>query len=248
MHETLAGDTYRPGVESVPEQTWSSAAFLSAAVQGLMGLRVDGATRHIQFAPHLPADWNKVTLRKVRVADAEITLDLAQSTGAIELRIKNEGTPVRMSFDPELPLGAELRSARLNEQEIAATLASHAQDSHAHIEFDVPRGDAVLRIGYSGGVAIVSPTPRPMIGDTSREMKVVGVNLQRRIYTIEVDHLAARPTRFELHTPWGIENVGGAKFEALSPSSYALTIDESPNADSRAYRRSKVIVAFSSSR
>jgi glycogen debranching enzyme len=244
MHETLAGDTYRPGVESVPEQTWSSAAFLSTAVQGLMGLRVDGAARHIGFAPHLPADWNKVTLRKVRAGDSEVAFDLAQSPGAIELRLKNEGAPVRMSFDPELPLGAELRSASLNEQEISASLVPHAQDNHTHAEFDVPRGDAVLRIGYSGGVAIVPATPRPVIGDASRAMKIVGVNLQRRTYTIEIDHLASEPVRFELRTPWPIENVSGATFEATSPSSYLFAIDSSATAAPRAYRRSKVIVAF----
>jgi hypothetical protein len=248
MHETLAGDAYRPGVESVPEQTWSSAAFLSATVQGLMGLRVDGAARHIQFAPHLPTHWEKVTLRKVRVGRSEVTLDVAQSPGAVELRISNDGVPVRMRFEPELPLGAELRSARLNEEEIGAKLVVSPQDTHALAEFDVPSGEAVFRIGYSGGVSIVTPAPRPMIGETSRAMKVVGVNLQGRTYTIEFDHLASEPTRFELRTPWRIENVGGAKFEAVSPSAYALTIDASPGTDRHSYRRSKVVVTFASGR
>ncbi|HEY5756721.1 MAG TPA: hypothetical protein VIU34_12910 [Steroidobacter sp.] len=248
MHETLAGDTYRPGVESVPEQTWSSAAFLSAAVQGLMGLRVNGAARHIQFAPHLPADWNKVTLRKVRAGGSEVTLDVAQSPGAVELHISNEGAPVRMRFEPELPLGTELRSARLNEEEIGAKLVVNPQDTHALAEFDVPNGDVVLRIGYSGGVSMITPAPQTRIGETSRAMKVVSVNLTGRTYTIEVDHLASEPARFELRTPWQIENVSAAQFEKLSPSSYALTIDPSPNADPRAYRRSKVVMTFASGR
>ena len=38
MHELLTGDFYHQQVESVPEQTWSSAALLSSAVQGLLGL------------------------------------------------------------------------------------------------------------------------------------------------------------------------------------------------------------------
>ena len=38
IHELLAGDFYHQQVESVPEQTWSSAALLSSAVQGLLGL------------------------------------------------------------------------------------------------------------------------------------------------------------------------------------------------------------------
>lgn len=244
MHETLAGDTYRPGVESVPEQTWSSAAFLRAAVQGLLGLRVDGAAQHIDFAPHLPADWDKVTLRKVRVGGTEVTFELTQSPGAIELLIKNEGAPVSLSFDPELPLGAELRSARLNEQEISATLVPHGQDNHAHAQFDVPRGEAVLRIGYSGGVAIVPPTPRPVIGNTSLAMKIISVSLQQRTYTIEVDHLASRPGQFELITPWPIEHVCGAFIEPTLSSSYIFTPFASADTDKPGYRRSKVIVAF----
>lgn len=247
MHETLAGDTYRPGVESVPEQTWSSAAFLSATIRGLMGLRVDGAERHIRFAPHLPADWNQVTLRNVRVGDSRLTFDVAQSPGVVELRIGNEGAPIRMRFEPEVPLGAELRSARLNEEEIGTKLVVSPQDTHVLAEFDVPPGNAVLRIGYSGGVSIVTPPPRPLIGETSRAMKVVGVNLNGRTYTIDIDHLASEPARFELHTPWRIENVGGAEYEAISPSSYAMTIDASPNGQ-RAYRRSKVTVSFTSGR
>lgn len=75
-------------------------------------------------------------------------------------------------------------------------------------------------------------------------MKIVGVNLQRRTYTIEVDHLASESGRFELRTAWPVENVSGAKVEAISPSSYALVIDPSTDADKHEYRRSKVIVAF----
>ena len=40
MHEVLAGNLFHPEVESVPEQTWSSAGFLHATVCGLFGLRL----------------------------------------------------------------------------------------------------------------------------------------------------------------------------------------------------------------
>ena len=38
MHEVLRGEVYASQSESVPEQTWSSPGFLSAAVHGLFGL------------------------------------------------------------------------------------------------------------------------------------------------------------------------------------------------------------------
>jgi Glycogen debranching enzyme len=246
LHEVLAGDFYHEEVESVPEQTWSSAAFLTAAAGGLLGLRVDGVTRQLNFAPHLPAAWSKVTLKRIRVGDSRIALELTQAAGEVALHISNEGAPVRMSFDPELPLGAKVQSARLGEREIAATPVQHPQDSHARVEFDLPSGETVLRISYSGGVAIVPATPRPLVGEVSRAMKVVGVSLKDRVYEIEIDHRASEPARFELRTPWKIENVRGAKLNALTPAAHTLEIDASADKDKRAYQRSKVIVTFAS--
>ena len=246
MHETLAGDFYHEQVESVPEQTWSSASFLTAAVEGLLGLRIDGAARQLHFAPHLPPAWNKISLRRTRVGASELALDLAQSAGEMALHIRNEGAPIRMSFDPELPLGAKLRTARIGEREIAATLVQHPQDTHAHVVFDLPHGDVLLRIGYGGGVAIVPVTPRPVIGEASRAMKIVNVALEDRAYTIELDHLASESARFEVRSPWKIEDVGGATFEPLTPSSYRFEIDAAPSDEQRGYRRSKVTVTFAS--
>jgi hypothetical protein len=185
-------------------------------------------------------------LRRIRVGGSEVTLDMTQGAGEVALHMRNEGAPVRASFDPELPLGAKIQSAHIDQREIAATLLQHPQDNHAHVEFDLPRGEGVLRIGYTGGVAIVPAAPRPVIGEGSRSMKIVGVSLKDRVYTIELDHLAAQPARFELRTSWKIEEVRGATVAALAPSSYAIAIDAAPGTDKRAYRRSRVIVTFAS--
>jgi hypothetical protein len=244
MHETLAGDLYHEEVESVPEQTWSSASFLTSAVQGLLGLRVDGVARQLHFAPHLPESWDKITLRRIRVGSSNVSVDLTHGADEVALQIRNEGAPVRMTFDPELPLGAKLQSARIDQREIDATLVQHPQDTHAHVVFDVPRGEVLLRIGHIGGVAIVPAASPPVVGEASRAMKILGVSLKDGIYTIELDHLTSEPARFELRTPWRIEGVQGATFAALAPSSYAIRIDPSPSDQKRGYRRSTVTVTF----
>ncbi len=244
MHEVLAGDFYHEELESVPEQTWSSASFLTAAVEGLLGLRVDGGARQLRFAPHLPVAWNTVSLRRVRVGESTLTLDLTHSAGEVTLRIRNEGAPVKMSFEPELPLGAKVRNAHLGAREIAASLTQQTQDTHARVEFDVPRGETVLGIGYDGGVAIALATPRPVIGEASHAPKIIGVGLRDRVYTVEIDRTNGEPVHFELRTPWKIENVQGAKLETLAPSSYGLTIDATPGSAKGVYRRSKVLVTL----
>jgi glycogen debranching enzyme len=244
MHEVLAGDFYHEELESVPEQTWSSASFLTTAAEGLLGLRVDGVARQLRFAPHLPAAWNTVALRHIRVGDSALTIDLACGAGEMKLRVENDSAPVKISFEPELPLGAMVRSARIGEREITARLVEQPQDTHAHVEFEVPRGEVELRIDYSGGVAIVPVAPRPVIGEVSRGVKVVGVSLKNRVYTVEIDRAIAEPTYFELRTPWKIENVEGAKVATLAPAGYGLTIDATPGAAKGAYERRKVLVTF----
>lgn len=242
LHEVLAGDFYHEEVESVPEQTWSSAAFLTASVQGLLGLRADGVTRQLDFAPHLPAAWNEIAVRRIRVGGSRVSLRLTHAIGELTLQIDNEGNPVKMAFDPELPLGAKVQGARIGEQQVAASVVQHAQDTHAHVEVDLPRGNSELRLVYSGGVALVAPTPRPVVGERSRAMKIVGVSLNDRVYTIAIDRLASEATTFELRTPWKIEAVQGAQFTPLTPSSYRLTI--APAADKRIYQRNNLTVTF----
>jgi len=210
----------------------------------LLGLRADGVARQLNFAPHLPPAWDKVTLRRVRVGDSRLSLELTQASGEVALRMTNEGAPVKMSFDPELPLGASAQNARLGEREIPATLVQHAQDTHAHIAFDLPSGESMLRLTYGGGVALVAPTPRPVLGKRSRAMKVVGVSLEDRVYTIAIDRLISEPARFELRTPWKIESVQGAKFLPTAPGTYRIDIDASGGSGQRAHIRSEVRVTF----
>ncbi|MFL6576424.1 MAG: MGH1-like glycoside hydrolase domain-containing protein [Povalibacter sp.] len=244
MHETLAGDFYHEEVESVPEQTWSSASFLTATTQGLLGLRVDGAKRHIAFAPHLPASWDRISLRRIRVAGSDVSLEMTRSAEEITLRVKNEGDSVTLSFDPELPLGAKVRTARIENRELQASTVEHAQDTHAHLDIDVPHGDALLQISYSGGVAIVPVITPPIIGAPSAGMKIVSTRLKDRALTLELDHLASESTHFDLRTPWKIANVEGATFAPGTGSSYVVSIKPSSSNEKARYRRSKVIVNF----
>ncbi|MDB6092380.1 MAG: hypothetical protein JWN85_5164 [Gammaproteobacteria bacterium] len=244
MHETLAGDYYHEELESVPEQTWSSASFLTTSVRGLLGLRVDGASRHLSFAPHLPPGWNAITLRHLRVAGAEITLNMLRSADEIRLEARNEGTPVTLVFDPELPFGARLTGARAGNLPIAANLEENRQDTHARLEVSLPRGNTLLTIAYAGGVAIVPVPPQPLIGEPSTAIKVTGVTLKDRVLTIEFDHMVSARSSFELHTPWVIKDAQGADFASTAPSVYRFTVNAIAQDGRVEYERSKVVVRF----
>ena len=245
MHEALAGDYYHEEQESVPEQTWSSAAFFSATVNGLLGLHIDGVSNRVTFAPHLPPGWDAITLRNLHVGASEVTIHMIQSANEVRLQMQNEGAPVEIAFDPEIPFGAKLRSAFIENRLIATTLEPHPQDTHARVEFSLPHGSTLLKIGYTGGVAIIPALPQPMIGDSSNAVKITGVNLNNRVYTLDFDYLPSAVSTFELRTPWAIKDAQGAAFEAIAPAVYRFTVSApAQEKDFHAYRHGKVILTF----
>ena len=245
MHEALAGDYYHEQVESVPEQTWSSASFLTAAVQGLLGLQVDGASNRLLFAPHLPAEWNGVTIRNVHLRGSNIGLKMDQSATGIRLELHNAGPPVEMVFDPEIPLGAKLRGARLENRPIAGTIEQHPQDTHVKAGFTLPHGSSTLTIDYSGGVSLTTAPPHIQLGDASSAIKVTGVGLRENVYNVDFDYIPSAHNTFDLRTPWKIERAQGATFDTIAPGLYRFTV--TPNTaekESSAYKHGKVTVTF----
>ena len=243
MHEVLAGDYYHEEVESVPEQAWSSASFLTSFVNGLLGLRVQGASRHITLAPHLPAAWNAITLGNVRVGSSAISIRLLQSTAELQLRVQNDGAPARMVFDPEIPFGAQISGARLDGRPVAATAEGHEQDDHARVEFDLPHGSTSLTLSYRGGVAMIPDPPQLMVGEPSRAIKITGVHRDGLVYTVDFEYLPSLPSSFNVRSSWRLEKVEGATVQAPAPTLYRFTVSAAANQPPR-YQHGKVVMTF----
>lgn len=115
MHEVLNGDEFVPERESVPDQTWSSAAFVSSGVRGLLGLEVDASARQLHFTPRIPPDWDTVRVRRIMLAGAEVGLALRISSDRIELEIENSGPAMRLTFRPPLQSVVRVKSTVLSE-------------------------------------------------------------------------------------------------------------------------------------
>jgi glycogen debranching enzyme len=247
MHEALAGDYYHEEIESVPEQTWSSAMFLSSTVKGLLGIRIDASSNRLTFAPHLPPSWDGVTVRNLRVGRSEISIKMSQSAGEIRLEIQNEGAAVEVAFDPEIPLGATLRDARLEDRSIPVKLEQHAQDTHASVEFSLPSGKSEITISYTGGVSIISEPTKLMIGDSSKAIKITGINLERKTYTVGFDYIPPEPSSFEVRTPWELAKAQGGTAETISDGLYKIKVTSVAQQEkSKSYQHGKIVLSFAS--
>jgi glycogen debranching enzyme len=224
IHEVAAGDFYHQEMESVPEQTWSSAGFITATASGLLGLHVDSIAKELTFAPHMPPEWQSLSVDNVSVGNSTLGLDLTLKNQQVDLTVTNpavtnQGTPVKMTFDPEIALGAKVLSARCGDRPLKAVPEMHAEDEHARIEFTAEPGSTRCSIAYQGGVTLLPPRTAPVVGDASHGIKITGVNLQDQVLAVEADVNSAGPQFMEIRTPWKALSAEGAK---ISPEGDGL--------------------------
>ena len=177
LHEVLAGDLYHPEFESVPEQTWSSAAFLRSGIEAMLGLAPRPAAGTLGFSPHLPAEWQEVVVRNLSMGKARLTLRYAREKDSLTLVVDNAGAPTAIDFAPELPLGAKLTTATLGDHHAAVALEEHGQDRHARVRFTAAGGTTTVRIGMTPGISIAPVAPPLELGQSSHNPIVARAEL-----------------------------------------------------------------------
>lgn len=96
MHEVQSGTRFIPQSESVPEQTWSSAAFLSAAIGGMLGLEADARGNVLRFAPQPPQGWHWLKAEHVRMGKSVVDLEWRNENGKASLDVRNNGPALRL--------------------------------------------------------------------------------------------------------------------------------------------------------
>jgi hypothetical protein len=229
MHEVVAGDLFHPELESVPEQTWSSAGFLTAAVQGLLGIEIHAASRTIVFAPHLPAIWDELDIKRLRVGSSLLDLHMTENGAALALQVNNSGPPVSIDFGPQMPLGAQFLGAEVNGAPAPATLMKTAQDQHAKLTISAGSGVTRAVVRYSGGVRIAPVGVAPQVGDRSINVKLVSASwgsgdvLKLKAYVADPAHAA-----IDLFTPMKVAAVQGAAVSQIGNGQYRLQLNVPP--------------------
>ena len=224
LHEVLAGNLYHEEEESVPEQTWSSAGFLDSAVHGLLGLDVQGAQNHVVFAPHLPAQWDQTSVENIRLTHSTLTFKISQSINTVDLDIKNDGKPVSISFEPQIPLGADQIKADCEDHPVTASRELFPADEHAKMEIDAPSGASHCHIHFTGGVSVTAKQPTPQLGDSSTGIKITSIHLEDRTLSLDADVNSAGDNVLLIQTPWKITTLKGATAHPRSNFYYEITL------------------------
>jgi hypothetical protein len=175
----------------------------------------------------LPANWNSVAVRNIQLPQSKLALSVTRTSDDLQLNAVNDGAPVKLLFQPELPLGAKIAGADLNGKSIRVSLEEHLQASNARVEIEIPSGTATINVRYQGGISLVLPASKPLVGNASRNIKIIQQKLSGNEYVLDAQVNPAQTSTFQLITPWKIVDVDGASQRSIASNTYEFTIPPS---------------------
>ncbi len=214
-----AGDGF--GTESfelhgeVPHLAASQAMTVLPVVWGMLGIRPDAVNGKVSISPQLPAGWNQVNVRQVRVGSSEFRLQVDRTESRTRFVIQRWRGPrdleIRLSahvpVEIDISLDAEIVGMDLIDNEVVDDGAYRVATAVVRPAAGVDRGE--VNFEHAPFPRLVSPPVTLRPSDTSQELRVVRTSYQAGVMRIEVEGLPGRTYTLRLATPWNIRQVMG---------------------------------------
>jgi hypothetical protein len=160
--ELISGDFSTAFGRSSHHQIWSEAMVVAPIVKGLLGLEVENAGATLRLSPALPATWDRVTVRGVRVASGTFDIRLERSAGRLVIhatrgdagRVSGPGSvnqkiAQQLVVAPAFPADARVKAVTVNginmrpevsrmgdEQRVQATIAQAGVSTDVVFTYD----------------------------------------------------------------------------------------------------------------
>ena len=195
--EVSSGRLYKPLDTAVPHQFFATSMALAPLIRGMLGIDVDAPARKLTVAPHLPVEWNSLSVENVLVGDQRIAFQLVRSNGRITLLARRQttgGAPIALVFSPAVPLGA---TSSLPAADVMRT------PGDVHLSARGTLTDTLtLSVQYQGGWSIVPPSMPPAVGARSAAPRVLSERLGANdAYTVALEGRSGKSYTFQLFAP-----------------------------------------------
>jgi len=241
--ELLSGDRNAPFGRSSHHQVWSEAMVLSPMIRGLLGIEVAGGGRSVTFAPQLPADWDRVTVRNVAAGGSRCAFSLARETGRLSIEVETSASSPAsgagvaagpgLVLSPAFPLDARVRAVTIDGRDAPFRMEPQGDVQHAVVSVPAtafsltapsgtPSGTALGRSAtarvvftYDEGTDVFAPVEIPDRGATSEGLRILRSRADAGALHLTLEGVAGRSYALAIRTP---RTVGGASGVTVVPA------------------------------
>ncbi|HYT77363.1 MAG TPA: GH116 family glycosyl hydrolase [Vicinamibacterales bacterium] len=210
--ELLSGDFPVPFGRSSHHQVWSQAMVVLPIVRGLLGLAVRDAGRTLRFAPDLPADWDRVTVRSIAAADRrfDITFDRRPGRAVISLERRQGDGADRFVVAPAFPLDARVRDVRVNGRTASHTVTRIGDVQRAEVVAEAA-GPVEIVFTYDEGTDVYVDHEPPVAGAMNEGLRVLRATAAPDRLRVILEGRAGRTYLLHVRTPKRLGAVDGVR-------------------------------------
>ncbi|MGA9389906.1 MAG: amylo-alpha-1,6-glucosidase [Candidatus Sulfotelmatobacter sp.] len=214
--EVLSGDYFQTLSTGSPHQIWSAAMVVNPLLSGLLGLQADATSCHLDFAPHIPADWNWFSVDRVRIGTVALNLNYQRTADSIQLEVQSTGAGhCSLQFSPALSLRARITAVRLNGRALPFQIEANSLDQHVTMNLPIAGARNTIEIQMKNNFELSESATLPALGGASHGLRVLSESWSATRDTLRVLLSGAPGETYEL-TAWNAEQISsieGAELE-----------------------------------
>jgi glycogen debranching enzyme len=238
--EVLSGKYYQTLSTASPHQIWSAAMVVSPLLTGLLGLQTDASSCHLEFAPHVPADWNSFSVNNVRLGSVVLNLNYQRTPDNVQLEVQSTGAGnCSVEFSPAMSLRARITRVQLNGRPLPFHVQTDSSDQHVTVNLPITDNQNTVEIEMKNDFELSEPSAVPALGSTSHGLRVLSESWTATRDSLSVLLSGAAGETYELSAwnPGQIRSVEGAELEKGSAQEAKVRVqlpDAAPGTDPQA--------------
>ncbi|MCX6285800.1 MAG: GH116 family glycosyl hydrolase [Bacteroidetes bacterium] len=224
VEEVLNGAVYKPsGV--CANQCWSETMVIQPALEGLLGLYVDAGKRLLKLAPALPAGWDSLEVRNIRIGTKIISMKFKRNGNTFSYRFTSEyREAITVEFAPLLPTGTQLLSCKLNHRDVPFSIENTSKGIRAKLEFK-PDGIDLVEIEFRNGINVLPVVTDPKPGNSAEGLRIIDSGLSGNVYSILAENKAGTSGEIMLRVnDQDIDHIDNAVLLTKSGNIYTIRI------------------------
>jgi hypothetical protein len=246
--EVLSGDEYQPLSTSSPHQIWSAAMVVSPLLRGLLGLSRDAEANLLNFAPHVPSDWNDFAVKNIRLGSCTLDLHYTHKDEGIVLVADRSGAgDCVLEFSPAISPIAEVLAVESNGHRVAHNISKSASDQHVNMRWPLSPGSNRLSISLRNDFGLSWPTELPPLGSKSLGMREISETWSAPKDRLEIEFagIAGSVYELEVRNAGRLMRVEGAEWIRAESNRGRIRISM-PATNTKAYAHTNVVFHFAS--
>jgi glycogen debranching enzyme len=215
--EVLSGNYFQTLATGSPQQIWSAAMVVNPLLSGLLGLQVDATGCQLNFAPHIPADWNLFSVNNVRLGTMALNLNYQRTPDKIQLEMQSTGTgKCSLQFSPALSLRARITAVRLNGRALPFHIEANSSDQHVTANLPIAGDRNTIEIQMKNNFELGVSSTLPALGSASQGLRVLSESWSANRETLTLLLSGASEASYEL-TAWNPEQISSIEGAELEP-------------------------------